>query len=804
MPDVLAPERPRLIVVTAPQRRPAADALAEAVRRDAPLPVEVTVRQGAAACARIIAEVAAIPAAGTVIVTVGDPGEAIDGAALRAARRAGAIVVLTAGAPARLASNADVVAEDDPAPIVTRIFTGDDPADADGDVLHELLGDVRTSMGIDFREYKSATILRRLGRLMAASGYSAVDDFMRHLRRNPEGYSRLVSSLLINVTQFFRDPAVFAYLRDEVLPELIAHANANGNVLRIWSAGCATGEESYSLAILVCEALGNRIGDFNVRIFATDVDEEAIAFARRGLYPQSAFTDVPPELVEKYFTRVDDRYEVKKAVRNITVFGQHDLAQRAPFPRIDLCLCRNVLIYFSKELQQRTLHLFAFSLRDGGYLVLGKAETTSPLSDFFSPLHRLFKVYRRQGPRVLIPPSRMPDPRWSREIAAQAAVARPEAIPAASTVNDIIASLSTGRNSRPPGNALVTQSLQDAPVGYVIVDRRYDILALNAQARAFLNIHGVGVGEDLIHAAAGIATDELRAVIDAAFAGDNVPDRTFELGDPFGDDAHHVALSARLVRASGAGADGVLITLAEISAEVRRREEAERQLEEARSMLVELEVKNERLVASQRSLVAANEELTHANVELRSSNEHLLIAAEEAASAAEEIETLNEEMQATNEELETLNEELQATVEELNTTNDELQARSLEFQDLAAAREAQRLEASATLERLGAALDHLETPVAIVQNGGSVEYGNRAYRKLIDGGRPAFVPLDGEALDAGRDPFLRAARGERFSERFRVGLPEGGTQDMVLRASPLGTDGQPGAVLSFEDDGAAR
>ena len=290
-----------------------------------------------------------------------------------------------------------------------------------------LLAQVRERSGIDFSRYKRPTILRRLQRRLVATGLHQLSDYLHYLARHPEEYARLVAGFLINVTEFFRDPALFAVLRDQVLPDLIDYARTHGNELRLWSAGCATGEEAYTLAILVAEALGEEHDQILVQIFATDLDEEAVAFARRGLYPPASLASIPEDLRARYFTLLErnltrtsdgrlessqvDRYaalyEVTPHLRSLVIFGQHDLGQRAPFPRIDLVLCRNVLMYFTPELQKRTLQLFAFALRDGGYLALGKAETAKPLGMYFVATHQHQKLYRRQGERVLAPIARM-------------------------------------------------------------------------------------------------------------------------------------------------------------------------------------------------------------------------------------------------------------------------------------------------------------------------------------------------------------------------------------------------------------
>ena len=186
-----------------------------------------------------------------------------------------------------------------------------------------------------------------------------------YAERTPTEYRCLVSSFLIKVTEFFRDTDLWTFLREHILPDLIDEAQGS-HELRFWSAGCATGEEAYTLAMLVCDVLGDELEQFTVRIFATDLDPEAVDFARRGIYSASALAHLPEHMAERYFVAVTGGFELTKRVRALVVFGQHDLGQRAPFPRIDLALCRNVLIYFVPEMQKRALKLFAYSLRDKG------------------------------------------------------------------------------------------------------------------------------------------------------------------------------------------------------------------------------------------------------------------------------------------------------------------------------------------------------------------------------------------------------------------------------------------------------
>lgn len=614
------------------------------------------------------------------------------------------------------------------ASVLTSIVSATDAAtDVNNpDVLRAFLAQLRVRSHIDFRQYKTPTIVRRLSRLMAASGCKTLGDYLRYLNANPEAYQRLVSSFLIKVTGFFRDPALFRQLREQLLPEVVAQARKHGSELRIWSAGCATGEEAYSVAILLAEILGEELDDLPIRIFATDLDSDAIVFARRGLYPSSAFTSMPEELITKYFTRVDDAYQIKKRIRNLTVFGEYDLGQRAPFPRIDMILCRNVLIYFTKELQQRTLQLFAFSLRVGGFLVLGKAETTNPLPQFFTPVHPMLKIFRRQGERLLIPaptfveaPTTLPERPSARRNALRA-----PAVPRRMT----------GESS--PRWSLTERLgsfLFDSPIGVVVVDRNYDILTINQGARKLLGIHGQGIGDDLVHLAADIPSLDLKNALDSAFRSEMpTHEQETEVVDSATNESRFLQLSCYPDRTASKDGriEAVVVVVVDTTKNTKRRRIVETENEDRRRALERLSVQNDELLERQRSLIEANNELTAANNDLRNANEHLLIAAEEAEASAEEVETLNEEMQATSEELETLNEELQATVEELNTTNEELAARGTEMERVANERQAKLDEANTIVGLLRSALQRQPHPVALIDGAALVIAASQPYLDL--------------------------------------------------------------------------
>ena len=640
--------------------------------------------------------------------------------------------------------------------ILDIVGTSEMPPDGtDRNMLRTLLAQLRERSGIDFSQYKTPTIMRRLSRLMVASGVSTIGEYLPYLQRNPEGYQRLVNSFLIKVTEFFRDAALFESLRDHILPKLIADARESNRELRIWSAGTSTGEEAYSLAILCAELTRDESSSVDVRIFATDVDEQAVSFARRGVYSADSLRHVPESLVARYFNKYEDRYEVSKQIRNMTVFGQHDLGQRAPFPRIDLVLCRNVLIYFTKELQTRALQLFAFALRDGGYLVLGKAESTTPVPQYFKLVNSGLKIYEREGERVLLPPTRLKD------------TVEPSPLPTflGNSAREVRMMHNANESPRAPSQDAVVAYMNGSVVGVVVVDRNYDIIAINSAARAMLQIHGVGVGSDLIHLLPSMGT-KLRSMIDAVLMGEAVEPTVLLAKDPVTgiDRWLQVYCSSQRVLGSSFG-DTVGLVILDVTRYERRISDAEAEGARMRAEMQEHVARAEELSARVKAMLNANEELTAMNTELRTYNEQLLINAEEAASSNEEIETLNEEMQATNE-------ELQATVEELNTTNDELEARSAELEEANTAKQAQVEKAQAERIALSLALNSLATPCAVLNTKGDVYYIAPAVSELANS--------DGKGAWWREPSQLTLSNGNRYSTK--IGRLDGGLTLVTFEA----------------------
>ena len=687
------------------------------------------------------------------VILTGTGSDGSDGA--RAVKKAGGTVVIqnpeTAahpGMPRSLAPNTvDIMSELENVGTVLRDLLSDLEVPAEQDEkrrLEDFLQEVRSKNGIDFRSYKTPTIMRRLQRRIVATNSGSLDGYIAYLENNPEEYQQLVNAFLIKVTEFFRDPELFEFLRNELMPELVARARESGEKLRIWSAGCATGEEAYSLAILVSDALGNAAEHFNVRIFATDLDEKAVEFARRGIYPAAAVSGLPEDLLDRYFTREDGHYQVRKPVRSMIVFGQHDLARRAPFPRVDLVLCRNVLIYFTAELQRRTLQLFAYSLRDGGRLLLGKSETTAPLGEYFALDNKEFKVYRRQGERFLIPPVSASDP-----------VPLPGGgdygvhPPAAAGISQ---GSGARREAQQQREAHDTRSAREEillrlPIGMVTVDRRYDIRSVNAAARRLLSISDPAVGEDLLHLVRGAHYTELRSAIDAAFReGRSAEVSGFAIEDVTTGEPYYLKITCYPYREGNGSSrvESVMLAISDITELVRERnnleerlasvsDELQREKRERRETREAQETQNRRLVEANRQLTEANQELTSINEELQATNEEYMVSSEESQAATEEVETLNEELQATNEELETLNEELQSTIEELNATNEDLHARTQELHDLADSSEEQHQESERARRRLDDAFMQAPVPTLVLRGEErAVEFANDSFERLVN------------------------------------------------------------------------
>jgi two-component system, chemotaxis family, CheB/CheR fusion protein len=273
----------------------------------------------------------------------------------------------------------------------------DEPT-ADGDSpLDPILALLRVRFGHDFRHYKRSTLLRRVHRRMGLANLEAVDDYTDLLRTSPAEIAALVKDLMISVTRFFRDPEAWETLDKTVLAPLVAERDSDAPI-RLWAPGCATGEEAYSLAMLLTERAEAAQKQFQIKIFATDSQDDNLTFARAGVYPEAALSAIPPDRLRRFFDKLDGTYEIKKELRDLVVFATHNLLREPPFSRIDLITCRNLLIYLEPQAQKRVLAMLHFGLREGGYLFLGGAETVGVHHDLFETVSKKWRIYRRLGP----------------------------------------------------------------------------------------------------------------------------------------------------------------------------------------------------------------------------------------------------------------------------------------------------------------------------------------------------------------------------------------------------------------------
>ena len=582
------------------------------------------------------------------------------------------------------------------------------------DPVRDLLTQVSAQTNIDFRNYKSSTILRRIGRRMAITHNPSLRDYSDYLRTHPDEIKDLVKAFLIKVTGFFRDPEAFEFLRGSIIPELIERGKQNGRTLRVWSAGCATGEEAYSLALLIADHLGPDFPEWNIKIFATDLAADAITFARRGLYPENVLKDLPPEYWERFFERVDQGYRISKALRQAVIFGQQDISRGVPFPRIDLVTCRNLLIYLKPELQQVVLDLFAYSLHQShGYLFLGKAETARPTKGTFELVNKKWKIYRCLGGPLAFP---------LHEASFQAAGGnnnwreqrrRPAA--AIATAHDLNqAEIEIAQLRR-----INETMLRYTNVAVVIIDRQYRILTINAAARRLLGVRDIGYDQDFLHTVRGMPYQEVRRAIDSCFREHSTMYlQELELDQSSDGSGRYVSFTIMEMQVEQGTPELALITVLDVTEEVQVKKRLEAVQREHADLIGELSAANKRFGTM-------NKELQDANEELQAANEELMLTQEELQATNEEFEATNEELQATNEELETNNEELQATNEELQTTNDELTTRTVELQETTKQYRLEQLQLASVLERFPHYIMVLSASDLTIQA------VNPAYRQLL-------------------------------------------------------------------------
>jgi two-component system CheB/CheR fusion protein len=484
-----------------------------------------------------------------------------------------------------------------------------------------LLAFVKDSRGFDFTGYKRSSIQRRVAKRMGEVGVEQFDDYIDYLQLHAGEFAELFNTLLINVTGFFRDGPTWEYLATQVVPDLVA-ARPPDSPLRVWSAGCASGEEAYTVAMVLARVLGEESFRERVKIYATDVDEEALEAARLGAYSPRQIEDVPRDALDRFFERTEQRYVFRKDLRRCVIFGRNDLVQDAPISRIDLLVCRNTLMYFTAETQSQILRRFHFALDDEGVMLLGKSEMLITHTDLFTPVDLKRRVFRK----VIRPALR-------------------------DRVRVLAADPGNGA-SQSVGDSLREAAFEATATAQVVLDADGVLMMASTSARRMFNLGVTDLGRPIQDLELSYRPVELRVHLDTVSSTlRSVDVRGVAWGPLEEDRVLDVHLAPMLV---DGGFIGTSVTYTDVTESHRLQEE---------------------VTTSKRELEQAYEELQATVEELETTNEEL-------QSTNEELETTNEELQSTNEELETMNEELQSTNEELETMNDELRHRTLELNDL--------------------------------------------------------------------------------------------------------------------------
>lgn len=514
--------------------------------------------------------------------------------------------------------------------------------------FQKILMVVRSATGHDFTHYKQNTIRRRIERRMAVHKLTEIADYVRYLQENAREVDALFRDLIIGVTNFFRDPEAFEILSRTVIPELLGRKESFTGI-RVWVPGCATGEEAYSIAILIQEAVERLNKHLPVQIFATDIDPDAIDTARRGGYPASIAADVSPERLERFFVKVESGYMTKKGVRDMVVFAVQNLISDAPFSKLDLVSCRNLLIYMGPVLQKKVIPLFHYTLTEGGYLFLGSSETVGEFADLFAPVDTKWKIFQRKGltPNRLI--QHLPIPLLSPELSRLPEKAMPGRVDIRGLAEQVMI-----EEYAPPS---------------VFVDERCEALFFHGQIERYLSPPRGEASFNVLK----MAREELQYQLTTALH------RVVKEGKPVTyegirvkDNGGHRTIDLVVKPLQGKAARERIFMI------VFDEKPAGRKVPEAKKKRAESGI-DERIVTLEQELRSTREylqttveELEASNEELKSTNEELQSTNEELQSTNEELETSKEELQSTNEELVTVNTELQNKVEELSQANSDM------------------------------------------------------------------------------------------------------------------------------------
>ena len=495
--------------------------------------------------------------------------------------------------------------------------------------FENLLEYLKINRGFDFSGYKRSTLMRRVIKEMETLNIDSFVNYQDYLEVHPDEFKNLFNTILINVTAFFRDSSAWEYLAKKIIPNIIKNKQQDEQI-RCWSAGCASGQEAYTLAMVLSEILGMEEFRRRVKIYATDVDEEALFQARQASYSAKNIIEVPLELRDKYFDLVNKNYVFRQDLRRCVIFGRHDLLQDAPISRLDLLICRNTLMYFNSETQGKIINRFHFALNDHGYLFLGKAEMLVMHSNLFIPIDLKDRVFAKVS---------------------------------LENMNDRRLLLTNIKS--PASNKNIDYEMQikeltfdTASNAQIVIDNNGKLIMINEEARNLFGLTVRDLNRPFHNLELSYRPVELRSIIERVYNERHPITLTNIERYQSNSELQHLDVRIIPLQDTDQNIVGVTISFNDVSPYIKLHTELQR---------------------SRQELETTNEELQSTNEELQSTNEELETTNEELQSTNEELETTNEEIQSTNQEMETMNEELQSANEELQTINNELSDRTTEL-----------------------------------------------------------------------------------------------------------------------------
>ncbi|MCW8932912.1 MAG: PAS domain-containing protein [Gammaproteobacteria bacterium] len=520
--------------------------------------------------------------------------------------------------------------------------------------LHKIYVLLRAQTDHDFSLYKKNTICRRIERRMHVQQIDNIENYVRYLQENENEVSILFKELLIGVTNFFRDSDAYDVLKTKYLPNLLENKSDEQSI-RIWLPGCSTGEEVYSIAIILQECMENFKRHFSVQIFGTDIDEEAIYAARTGIYPESITEDVSSERLKKYFTKEDNQYQIKKSIREMVIFAPQNVIKDPPFTKLDLLCCRNLLIYFGAELQKKLLPIFHYSLKSGGILFLGSSETVGPSTDMFEILDKKWKIFRR-----------LPN-----EMTTQSTLNFSTPIVSSNMPNKTNTTIVQATKEINSLNLLKTILSQSDMSARIVIDSQANIIYIHGRTGHFLEPAEGAITNNVIEMArSGLKAGLSNAIRQLTNSGKDVQVKGLQVKDNGG----YLKVNLHLKPLPDFQSDQhglMMVIFEELPVLVEKNSESKTDIsssdknEEFKRLEDELQYTKENLQSTIEELETSNEEMKSTNEELQSTNEEL-------QSTNEELETSKEELQSLNEESTTVNAELQSRIDELISAKDDI------------------------------------------------------------------------------------------------------------------------------------